>query len=111
MGRPAQFDAETKIRAVLSVLGGECSTAEAARRCGASETSVAKWRDQFVEGGRAGLTGQLATSAGGRGTVRERVLEAEAEQLKLALAEAHVQLRVWQKGAEHASRVPSKTSR
>ena len=111
MGRPAQFDVETKIRVVLSVLGGECSAAEAARRCGASETSVAKWRDQFVEAGRAGLTGQLATSAGGRGTVRERTLEAEAERLKLALAEAHVALRVWQKDADYASRVPSKTSR
>ena len=110
MGRPAQFDVETKIRVVLSVLSGECSTAEAARRAGSSETSVAKWRDQFLAAGRAGLSG-AATSAGGRGTARERALEAEAEQLKLALAEAHVQLRVWQKGAEYASRVPSKTSR
>lgn len=111
MGRPAQFDVETKMRVVLSVLGGECSAAEAARRCGSSETSVAKWRDQFVQAGRAGLAGTVATAVGGRGTARERVLVAEAEQLKLAVAEAHVQLRVWQKGAEHASRVPSQTSR
>jgi transposase len=38
-------------------------------------------------------------------------LKAENEQLKLALAEATVQLRIWQKGAEHIDQVPSQTSR
>jgi transposase len=33
------------------------------------------------------------------------------EQLQLALAEATVQLRIWQKGSELIDRVPSKTSR
>jgi transposase len=35
----------------------------------------------------------------------------ENEQLKLALAEATVQLRIWRKGAEHIPEVPSQTSR
>jgi transposase len=38
-------------------------------------------------------------------------LRHEWEQLKLALAEATVQLRIWQKGAEHVDQVPSLTSR
>ena len=41
----------------------------------------------------------------------ERRLRAECEQLKLALAEATVQLRIWQKGAEYIDQVPSPTSR
>ena len=41
----------------------------------------------------------------------ERRLRAECEQLKLALAEATVQLRIWRKGAEYTEQAPSPTSR
>lgn len=50
MARPSKFSAENKQQIVLSVLRGEMSLAEAARRHAASETSVSKWRDVFVEG-------------------------------------------------------------
>ena len=50
MARPAMFKTEEKQRIVLSVLRGEASVAEAARRNKCSETSIAKWRDQFVSG-------------------------------------------------------------
>jgi hypothetical protein len=53
MARPPKFDAKKKQQIVLAVLRGELSVAEAARRHGFSETSVAKWRDQFIEGGVA----------------------------------------------------------
>jgi transposase len=43
--------------------------------------------------------------------VAERRLRLENEQLKLALAEQMVQLRLWQKGAEHIEDVPSVTSK
>jgi transposase len=43
--------------------------------------------------------------------VAERRLRLENEQLKLALAEQMVQLRLWQKGAEHMEDVPSVTSK
>jgi hypothetical protein len=52
----------------------------------------------------------LAVPAHG-GTVAERRLRSENEQLKLALAEQMVQLRLWQKGAEHIEDVPSVTSK
>jgi transposase len=35
----------------------------------------------------------------------------ENEQLKLALAEATVQLRIWQRGAALVDQVPSRTSK
>ena len=40
-----------------------------------------------------------------------RRLRMENEQLKLALAEATVQLRIWQRGAALADRIPSQTSK
>jgi len=55
MSRPPVFPVEGKIRIVLSVLAGEMTVAEAARRNKVSETSVAKWKQQFLESGRAGL--------------------------------------------------------
>lgn len=55
MSRPPQFSVEEKLRIVLSVLAGEVTVAEAARRQQTSQTSVAKWRDQFLESGKAGL--------------------------------------------------------
>jgi hypothetical protein len=42
---------------------------------------------------------------------REFDLEAEIQELKLALAEATVQLRIWQKGSDYVDLVPSPTSR
>ncbi|MDT3439963.1 transposase [Pseudofrankia sp. BMG5.37] len=54
MSRPPVFPAEDKIRKVLSVLAGEVTIAEAARRNKVPETSVGKWKQQFLEAGRAG---------------------------------------------------------
>ncbi len=60
MARPPLKSVEDKTRIVVSVLREEISIAEAARREGVSQTSIAKWRDQFLEGGQAAIT------AGGR---------------------------------------------
>ena len=53
MGRPAKHSVDFKARVVLSVLRGEMTGAEAARRHGVSETSIGKWKEQFVAAGRA----------------------------------------------------------
>ncbi len=55
MGRPPAVSEEDKLRIVLSVLAGETSIVDAARRNKVSENSVSRWKQQFVEGGRAGL--------------------------------------------------------
>jgi transposase len=106
VSRPPQFPVEDKLRIVLSVLAGEMTVAEAARRNKTSETSVSKWKAQFLEGGRQGLAAGSASRASGR----EQELEAQIAELHTALGEAHVQLRVWKKSAE-GRLAPSRTSR
>lgn len=64
--------------------------AEAARRDKCSETSISKWRDQFL---RAGL-GALGAGAFRGPSVREAQLERELERVMSALSEAHVELRL-----------------
>lgn len=94
MARPPTRAAEVKVRIVLAVLRGEVTIAEAARREGVSQTSIANWRDQFLDDG-----GQ-AVAAGGptKPTSREHQLAAECKQLAAALVEVHMELRLWRKG-------------
>ena len=104
MAKPSDRSPERKLQVVLSVLRGELSATEAARRGGVSEQTVHNWKRAFLEAGREGLEwGHRRRSS------RELELEAENEELKVALGEAHVQLRVWKKGAEYLP--PSRTLR
>ena len=104
MARPSKKTVDQKLQIVLSVLRGEATATEASRRGGVSEQSVHKWKQTFLQSGRDDLEqGQRRQSS------RELELEAENEELKAALGEAHVQLRVWKKGAEYLP--PSRTSR
>jgi len=67
VARPPKHPVDVKLKIVLSVLSGESSQAEAARRHGISETSIGKWKEQFLLGGRQGLEhGQSAATADGR---------------------------------------------
>ena len=94
MPRPPVHPVETKLKIVLSVLGGEMTGAEAARRHGISETSIGKWKEQFLAGGKAGLEAGAQRGPSGR----ERQLEAQLDELTRALGEAHVELRVLKRG-------------
>lgn len=95
MARPPMHTVETKLKIVLSVLSGESSNAEAARRHGVSETSIGKWKEQFLLAGRQGLeNGQKSVRPSGR----ESVLEAQVDDLTRALGEAHVELRAFKRG-------------
>ena len=96
MARAALISVEDKFRIVCSVVGGELGVAEAARRSKVSEQSISNWKRQFLEVGKQGL------ADGGRPGSNPQVLrlEAEIEDLKAALGEAHVELRVWKKSAE-----------
>jgi transposase len=101
MARPPMFSVQEKQRIVLSVLRGECSVAEAARRNKCSETSIAKWRDQFVQAGVSALEAGAARGP----SARETQLERQLEEARSALGEAHV--RLWlaeREGAGFASR-------
>ena len=65
------FPAEEKVRIVLSILAGEITVAEAARRAKVSEQSVGNWKRQFLEAGKTGLaagkTGPVDAGAAARG--------------------------------------------
>ncbi len=73
MARPSNRSAERKLQVVLSVLRGEQSVAEAARRAGVGDATVHNWKRTFVEAGRDGLV------RGRRRSSREVELEAENE--------------------------------
>ena len=106
MARPPVFSVEDKFRLVLAVISGEMTIVEAARRGKASEQSISRWKQQFLENGKAGLA-----DGGPPGpNLRERQLLEEVEELKTALGEAHVELRVWKRSAEHRLG-PTRTSR
>ena len=104
MAKASKKSPDEKLQVVLSVLRGELSVAAAGRRAGVSEQTVHNWKKAFLEGGRD----RLALGARRR-LAREAELEAECEELKAALGEAHVRLRMWKKGAEYLP--PSRTSR
>ena len=108
MARPPVVPAEEKVRIVLSVLAGEVTATEAARRAKVSEQSVGNWKRQFLEGGRSGIVAGL--NPADLPSSREQQLEAEVADLPQALGEAHLEARVWKKSAEgHLG--PSRTSR
>lgn len=100
MGRPPAFPTEQKTRIVLSILAGQTTVAQAARQYNVSEQSVGTWKRQFLTAGRAGL----APSGPNRAT-REAQLEREVEELRSALDEATVELRVWKKLVEYLAPV------
>jgi transposase len=95
VARPPKHPVDVKLKIVLSVLRGESTQAEAARRHGVSETSIGKWREQFLTAGRQGLdVGDRATKPTGR----EARLAEEIDDLTRALGEAHVELRAVKRG-------------
>jgi transposase-like protein len=55
---------------VLSVLRGEVTIAEASRQYAVSQTSIAKWRDAFLEGGQTLAGGRPCRAVLSGGTAR-----------------------------------------
>lgn len=95
----------------MSVLGGELTLAAAARRHRVNGQTISIWRDKFVEAGSWALEEHQPGPPLSEMIDAERRLAEECNELKLALAEATVQLRIWQKGSAFVSKVPSPTSR
>jgi len=107
MGQTPSKSVEDKVRIVLAVLRGEISIAAAARREGTSAVSISKWRDVFLAGGQRAL--EAGAGAGPSG--REQQLAGEIEELNRALGEAHMELRLWKKGASlHSASTPLRRS-
>jgi transposase len=88
MGQP-RWSVEQKVEIVLTVIRGQEPVTQLCRRYGVSETAVYRWRDQFLEGGRAGLSGGSGTEA--------VQLRAENEELKTVIGELAVANRILRK--------------
>jgi transposase len=89
-----KYSAEEKIRIVLEGLKGEVTIAELCRREGISESVYYSWSKQFLEAGKARLTGDTKREA-----TREDVkqIRQENEQLKQLVAEMALNNRMLKK--------------
>ena len=91
-----KYSAEEKIRIVLEGLRGEDSIAELCRREGINPNMYYKWSKEFLEAGKARLTGDTQRQA----TSSEVTdLRQENEQLKQVVAELLLKNRVLKKSA------------
>jgi transposase len=89
-----KYGAEEKIRIVLEGLRGEDSIAELCRREGINPNMYYKWSKEFLEAGKARLTGDTKREA----TSNEvDGLRHENEQLKQVVAELLLKNRVLKK--------------
>jgi transposase len=91
-----KYSAEEKIRIVLEGLRGEDSVAELCRREGINPNMYYKWSKEFLEAGKARLTGDTKRQATSS-EVSE--LRQENEQLKQVVAELLLKNRVLKKSA------------
>jgi transposase len=89
-----KWNAEEKIRIVLEGLRGEESIAELCRREGLSPNLYYKWSKEFLEAGKARLTGDTKRQANSN---EVDGLRQENEQLKQVVAELFLKNRVLKK--------------
>ena len=76
MGRQTNLSIEQRTQAVLSLLRREEPAGKIARRFGISEPTLYRYRDLFLEGGKAGIAASAGKSDG-----RDRKLETLEKQL------------------------------
>ena len=91
-----KYSAEEKIRIVLEGLRGEESIAELCRREGINPNMYYKWSKEFLEAGKARLTGDTKRQATSSEVAE---LREENEQLKQVVAELLLNNRVLKKSA------------
>ncbi len=89
-----KYNAEEKIRIVLEGLRGEDSIAELCRREGINPNLYYKWSKEFLEAGKARLTGDTKRQAS---SSEVEGLRQENEQLKQVVAELLLKNRVLKK--------------
>jgi transposase len=89
-----KYSAEEKIRIVLEGLRGEDSIAELCRREGINPNMYYKWSKEFLEAGKARLTGDTKREAN---SSEVTALRQENVQLKQVVAELVLENRVLKK--------------
>ena len=91
-----KYSAEEKVRIVLEGLRGEEKVAELCRREGIHQNMYYKWSKEFLEAGKARLTGDTKREASSSEVADMR---RENEQLKQVVAELLLKNRVLKKSA------------
>ena len=89
MGKQSKLTDSQKVELVLTLLRGEESAAKLARRFGVSEQTVYRYRDAFLEGGRAGLASKDTDAK-----KRIKQLEKEIEQREQVIGEITIANRI-----------------
>ncbi|MGV2917604.1 hypothetical protein [Streptomyces alfalfae] len=86
---PGRLSTQERIDLMLSVIVGSTSIAEAAARADLDESLVEELARSFVEGG-------LERLGGARYAAYVAALRAESAELRTALREAAVEIKLWQ---------------
>ena len=96
MRRPPIVPAETKQQIVLAVLSGELSIAQAARQEHLAESSIYRWKADFLKAEDSALLPGGATHA----SAHEEHLQARVQDLIQALGAAMPEAWRWKKNAK-----------
>ena len=94
MGKHSKASVDERLEAVLNLVRREEPAAMIARRVGVSETTLNRWRDEFLQGGRTALAGSGRTN--GRDRTIER-LEREVAERDRVIGELTIVTRVFKK--------------
>ena len=95
MGKPSNLTIEQRTEAALSLIRREEPAGKIARRYGISEPTLYRYRDLFLEGGKAGVASG-AGKADSRDKKIER-LEKDLEQRDQVIGELTIANRVFKK--------------
>lgn len=82
MGRKSDIPMEARLTAVITAIKGVESMEVIARRHGVTAQTLSRWKQQFMEGGKAGLSGK-----GSKPSTREKELEREVERRNQIIGE------------------------
>ena len=101
MARKSELSVEHRIGAVLSLLRREEAAHLIARRYGVSEDTLYRWRDQFLEGGKASLRNGKKNSDPQAREISE--LRKEIEERERVIGELTIANRVLEKISDGSS--------
>jgi transposase len=95
MGRKSKLSDSDKVEVVLALLRQQEPAAVLARRYGLSEGTLYRWRDEFLQGGKAALCGTTNGKDGSPHRVAE--LERQLSERDLVIGELTVANRILKK--------------
>jgi transposase-like protein len=95
MGRKSKLSESEKVEVVLALLRQQEPAAVLSRRYGVSDATLYRWRDEFLEGGKAALRGTTSTGNGSSHRVAD--LERQLSERDLVIGDLTVANRILKK--------------